>query len=276
MQSERLPAVEVEYDRARIAPKRSAVVPEKRFFQACHAARGQPFLVVDLAIDTLHEVGFGDAAVVSRIANRRDLLRHRDGGREVDRPGEPRVARNHLDLKQGDVRSRRLFDMQRSDELESELLRIVYLLKKVDVGTHLLAEPRLKRKAVSFSLRKLARHMAVGNNDVFRDQPAGADPIELRANEIDAATAGIATSSRDLAFVSRSPQILLSASSMKTSLVTLSRIVRTGRWVRMAMLSRPSISSAAWGDTPSVTIASKPRSRSSSASFGSFFRTERL
>ena len=33
----------------------------------------------------------------------------------------------------------------------------------------------------------------------------------------------------------------------KTSLVTLSRIARTGRWVRMAMLSRPSISSAAWG-----------------------------
>ena len=29
--------------------------------------------------------------------------------------------------------------------------------------------------------------MAVGDDDVLRDEPAGADPIELRAHQIDAA-----------------------------------------------------------------------------------------
>ena len=134
MQSERLPAVEVEHDRAGIAPERRAVVPEKRVFHARHAARRQPLLVVDLAVDALHQVRFGDAAVVGRIADRRDFLRRPDGGREVDRLGEPRVARDHLDLEKRDVGSRRLFDMQRPDELENELVGIVDLLKKVDVS----------------------------------------------------------------------------------------------------------------------------------------------
>ena len=187
MQSERLPAVEVEHDRAGIAPQRRAVVPEKCFFHARHTARRQPFFVVDLTVDALHQVGFGDTAVVGRIADRRDLLRRRDGGREIDPRGEPRVARDHLDLEEGDVGSRRLFDMQRSDELENELLGIVDLLKKVDVAAHLPAKAHLKVKTVAFSLSELARHMAVGDDDVLRDEPAGADPIELGAHQIDAA-----------------------------------------------------------------------------------------
>src|SRR5215471_7692975 len=77
--------------------------------------------------------------------------------------------------------------MQRSDELEDELLGIVDLLKKVNIGAHLVAETRLKRKAVAFSLGELARHMTVGDDDVLSDEPAGADPIELRANQVNAA-----------------------------------------------------------------------------------------
>ena len=76
--------------------------------------------------------------------------------------------------------------MQRPDELEDELLGIVDLLKKVDIGAHRPAEAHLEREAVAFSLRELPRDVAVGDEDVLRDEPAGADPIELRARQIDA------------------------------------------------------------------------------------------
>ena len=98
--------------------------------------------------------------------------------------------------------------------MKTSLSEIVDLLKEVDIRRYLPVEAHLEGKAFAAG-GEFVGDVPIGDDDVFGDQPAGADPVERPPVRSIRPTAGMARSNRGLAFFSRSPQISLSASSMK-------------------------------------------------------------
>ena len=79
--------------------------------------------------------------------------------------------------------------MQRLEELEDKPFGVVDLLKEVDIRRYLPVEAHLEGKAFAAG-GEFVGDVPIGDDDVFGDQPAGADPVEPRAGEIDPAHRG--------------------------------------------------------------------------------------
>ena len=245
VQAEGLAAVEIDDDGTGIAAQRRAVVQEARLLDPRHAAGREPLLVVDLAVDLLHQVRFGNAAVIGRIADGRDILGHRRSAspaRSASRASRsPAIISTSKNATSGPGSSSMCSGLT---SLKTSLLGLSISWRKSTSALIGRRGPPGSQKPVALARRELVRDVAVGHQDVVGDQPAGADPVELaRPCSSMRPTARIALSSKGLALFRRAVQISLSAWSTKTSLASLFLIARTGRVRRRTMLSNATLSS---------------------------------
>src|SRR5262249_29962092 len=114
-------------------------------------------------------------------ADGRDALGLDDLRGKLDRLCQPSIARNHLDLEEGDIRPAHVLDIQRPDEVEDKLHWVADFLKEIDGAAHRAGGSHFEGETVPAPRRKLARDMPVGDNDVFSHEPTSAHKTEWSA-----------------------------------------------------------------------------------------------
>ena len=177
VQAERLAGGEVEHHRAGVAAEGGAVVLQLARADRRELPRREALLVVDRAEDRVHQLRVGDAAVAGGIADNRHLgaaagARPGEGDRAGARPGGGQAEEGHVRAGVGgdpdDLAERGLDRLLEAD-----------LLEEVDPPglRPRRVEPRAEDEARIVAHAEGLCHVAVGDDHVGVDQPAGADPV---------------------------------------------------------------------------------------------------